>query len=311
GILAPGNALTAFNQQLHESDGYNMFQFSISALAVFSGSAYHTMEPLQRTCFVAGTMVHTAAGLVAIERIKAGDRVTSTDADTFETSDKAVVEAYVREATTLVRLAVGGELVSTTADHPFFVEGRGFVDAGELQAGDVLRGASGDSLSVESARHEALDEPVGVYNFQVEDFHTYHVGEAGVMVHNAGGDYAPRRPIKGVIKTEVHEDGSTTYTKIVKGREVSVTYSKEGYPDFSPYAHPEHSKPVTIENSGVRSTDFRRANSAVGLDSTPKGYTWHHMENGQMLLVERAVHSSKSGFPHTGGISLFGKEQGQ
>ena len=28
-----------------------------------------------------------------------------------------------------------------------------------------------------------------MYNFQVEDFHTYHVGTNGVLVHNAGKDY--------------------------------------------------------------------------------------------------------------------------
>ena len=30
-----------------------------------------------------------------------------------------------------------------------------------------------------------LEEPISVYNFQVEDFHTYHVGTNGVLVHNA------------------------------------------------------------------------------------------------------------------------------
>ena len=29
------------------------------------------------------------------------------------------------------------------------------------------------------------DKPVKVYNFQVEDFHTYHVGKNGVWVHNS------------------------------------------------------------------------------------------------------------------------------
>ena len=29
------------------------------------------------------------------------------------------------------------------------------------------------------------DKPVKVYNFQVEDFHTYHVGDCAVWVHNA------------------------------------------------------------------------------------------------------------------------------
>lgn len=29
------------------------------------------------------------------------------------------------------------------------------------------------------------EEPVKVYNFEVEDFHTYHVGEFRILVHNA------------------------------------------------------------------------------------------------------------------------------
>ena len=31
------------------------------------------------------------------------------------------------------------------------------------------------------------DKPVKVYNFQVEDFHTYHVSGLAILVHNAGG----------------------------------------------------------------------------------------------------------------------------
>ena len=29
-----------------------------------------------------------------------------------------------------------------------------------------------------------LESPVKVYNFEVEDFHTYYVGETEVLVHN-------------------------------------------------------------------------------------------------------------------------------
>ena len=41
---------------------------------------------------------------------------------------------------------------------------------------------------VEDRKVEILDEPVKVYNFQVDDFHTYHVGENGILVHNADYD---------------------------------------------------------------------------------------------------------------------------
>lgn len=38
------------------------------------------------SCFVAGTLVMAVAGMVAIEKIKSGDKVISTDLETFETA---------------------------------------------------------------------------------------------------------------------------------------------------------------------------------------------------------------------------------
>ena len=74
------------------------------------------------TCFVAGTMILTASGLVAIENIKAGDKVISTYPETMETSPKTVLETYIREVTTLVHLTVNGEEIVTTVDHPSYVK---------------------------------------------------------------------------------------------------------------------------------------------------------------------------------------------
>ena len=37
---------------------------------------------------------------------------------------------------------------------------------------------------VEWVQHEILEAPIHVYNFEVEEFHTYFVGECGVLVHN-------------------------------------------------------------------------------------------------------------------------------
>ena len=41
------------------------------------------------------------------------------------------------------------------------------------------------------------DDSVKVYNFQVEDYHTYHVSGLGVLVHNAG-DYSNLKDSKYV-----------------------------------------------------------------------------------------------------------------
>lgn len=85
---------------------------------------------------------------------------------------------------------INGEEIITTVDHPFYVNDRGFVNAGELAVGDELLDSNKNILLVENFDVELTDEPTTVYNFQVEDLHTYHVSGFCVLVHNAGDDYA-------------------------------------------------------------------------------------------------------------------------
>ena len=44
---------------------------------------------------------------------------------------------------------------------------------------------NGEDLIVEDYYMELTEEPISVYNFHVEDFHTYFVGDCVVWVHNA------------------------------------------------------------------------------------------------------------------------------
>lgn len=98
---------------------------------------------MPKTCFVAGTMILTVTGLVAIEHIKAGDKVISTNPETFETEEKKVVETYVRLARQFVHVTIGGEVIKTTADHPFYEKDVGFVSARELNIEDKLIDSNG------------------------------------------------------------------------------------------------------------------------------------------------------------------------
>jgi len=86
---------------------------------------------------------------------------------------------------------VNGEEIVTTVDHPFYVNSRGFVKAGELAIGYELLDVNGNVLLVEKFNVELTDEPTTVYNFQVDEFHTYHVSGFGVLVHNA--EYSPEK----------------------------------------------------------------------------------------------------------------------
>ena len=71
---------------LHQNGFYNAFQFSVSILAVASGGLTKGMQ--NPTCFIAGTPVLTANGLVAIENIKEGDTVLAMNALSGEISKK-------------------------------------------------------------------------------------------------------------------------------------------------------------------------------------------------------------------------------
>ena len=139
-------------------------------------------------CFVAGTLVTTEDGFKPIEEIEVGDRVLSENELTGEVAVKTVTETYVNETEELVHIGVNGETISSTPSHPFYVNKFGWTLAGSLRAGDVLVLSNGELVTVEWVQHEILESPIKVYNFEVEDFHTYFVGENGIFVHNGCGD---------------------------------------------------------------------------------------------------------------------------
>ena len=177
-----GGKIAALNTELHKSKAYNYFQLGVSAVAAFTGGMSKTMK-----CFVAGTLVLTANGLVAIENIKAGDMVYSADEkDPSKKDFRPVLETYVRKTEKLVHLTVNGKELVTTYDHPFYVVGQGFVNASALCIGSELLDRSGNHLLVEQIyREECSDKAKTVYNFKVNGFHTYFVSEDCVLVHNA------------------------------------------------------------------------------------------------------------------------------
>ena len=132
-------------------------------------------------CFVAGTLVTTEDGQEPIEEIEVGDKVLSEDETTGEVAVKTVTETYINETDELIHIGVNGETISATPTHPFYVDKLGWTLARSLRAGDVLVLSNGELVTVEWVQHEILENPIKVYNFEVEDFHTYFVGENGIL----------------------------------------------------------------------------------------------------------------------------------
>ena len=142
----------------------------------------------QGMCFVAGTPILMGDNtLKAIEQIKVGDLVVSRENKTNVTTTKRVTDTIKRQApATLVLTFANNEKIETTEEHPFYVEGKGFVKAGELGIGTSIVTRSGPSLRVLDV--EKKTTPTFVYNFTVEDFHTYFVGKNKLWVHNGDCD---------------------------------------------------------------------------------------------------------------------------
>ena len=135
------------------------------------------------------TLVSTEDGLRPIEEIQAGDYVWSENTETGKKELKKVLSVSVTETTTLVHVTTeNGTVINTTENHPFYVEGKGWCAAAELETGDVLRTEDGEQETVKSVQTEKLDKAVKVYNLEIEDSHTYYVSADRVLVHNACKD---------------------------------------------------------------------------------------------------------------------------
>ena len=193
-----------------------------------SAGFYALGQAAKNMCFVEGTMVLTAEGLVAIECIAVGDMVIATDLETGETAEKEVKNTFVNETEELAHVFVDNEEIVCTPGHKFYAPERGWTSAIKLRAGDKLQLVNGEYVTVEKVQHELLEEPVKIYNFEVEDFHTYYVGtDLQVLVHNnrkCGNSETVTPMEQGRIdeRTQIEADGRTHNNTVFRPTEEQV-----------------------------------------------------------------------------------------
>ncbi len=198
-------------------------------------SVHVASNAVESVCFVAGTQVLTDNVTENIEDIKVGEKVWATNPETGETELKGVVQTFINETDELVYVYADGEEIVTTPEHPFYVSNHGWIGAIDLRAGDKLVLVNGEFAVVEKVQHEILEQPIKVYNFEVEDFHTYYVGDTGVLVHNEciikenGVKIYSNYPKDHGNPAHLHVEGGGTPTKIgPQGLPV------KGYPALTP-----------------------------------------------------------------------------
>src|SRR5690606_37821264 len=95
-----------------------------------------------------------------------------------------VIKVYEKNTTELLHLQTSTGEIDTTSNHPFYVIGKGWVAAGDIEIGDEIYTLAGSTTTVLGLEYESFDEAIIVYNLEVEDFNSYFVGPPGVLVHN-------------------------------------------------------------------------------------------------------------------------------
>jgi len=161
-----------------------------------AGAVRNAIRAACALCFPAGTLVSTAHGEQAIQTLHVGDVVQAEDPATGKVAAEAVQAVIQDPVSPLVAVDLSdGSAITVTADHPFWVDagaqlaGAGWFAAGRLQAGDELRTATGAHVMVVGLRHSV--GYAAVYTLTVAKDHTFFVGSARVLVHNADGGCGP------------------------------------------------------------------------------------------------------------------------
>jgi hypothetical protein len=143
---------------------------------------------LTGSCFAPGTPLLTPTGHKAIEQFRPGDWLLSApEADPEAVPEPRQVEEVFTTEAHLVTVCVRGRAVHTTDEHPFWVFGKGWTAAKDLQPGDEFRSHDGERVGVDAVRETGATATV--YNLRIADYHTYFFGSLdwgfSVWAHNA------------------------------------------------------------------------------------------------------------------------------
>ncbi len=132
-------------------------------------------------CFLAGTKITMADGSVKnIQDIVVGDEIATYDSSRTKKLIKAkVVETFQHVVPGYI---VINDSIKVTPEHRFFIND-GWQMIGQAKVGDFMLNESGDYVRIQSI--EKVDKTVAVFNFHIENYHTYLAN--GIYVHNEKG----------------------------------------------------------------------------------------------------------------------------
>ncbi|PXW14305.1 intein/intein [Chryseobacterium sp. CBTAP 102] len=133
-------------------------------------------------CFISGTQVLTEDGYKNIEDIREGDLVWAYDEKTSDLKAKRVIKTYALNFSQIFKIYIGDEVIEATHEHPFFIGGK-WLNADQLKEGDYVTLYDNTTKRIDRINFISKGN-FNVYNFEVEDYHSYFVGKNKILVHN-------------------------------------------------------------------------------------------------------------------------------
>jgi RHS repeat-associated protein len=184
--------------------------------------------------FAAGTTVLMADGTTApIEDVHIGDLVWTTDPITGESSAQPVLNTITGTGDKHlidIRVLGSAEPIVATANHPVWVEGRGWTNAEDLSVGDRMRGASGGLLVIAAMHDEGWLSSQTVYNLSVATTHTFFVlsgaTDESVLTHNASSCSLPvaKGAWQHIMERHVNQTSQWAHKSVFDSKNKSKIY---------------------------------------------------------------------------------------
>jgi len=186
-----------------QSANYNTFTPSGSQIeylngkisgSIFSGSNQaHAFN-----CFIAGTQITTIVYIFNnkiynntknIEDIKVGEAIATYNENSGNIESGLVGDLQIREVESIIKLTFDdGNIINTTSEHPFYVEGKDWVTASNLVVGDICKTSYNTQTTISSIK--TINETTTVYNLlSVEPNHNFYANS--VLVHNKASNSVP------------------------------------------------------------------------------------------------------------------------
>ena len=103
----------------------------------------------------------------------------------YTDSPQQVTQLFTREADHYYQLQTEFETINVTAEHPLWVQGKGWTEVKDIKRADPIATKEGDVLVLSNTK---INEPIQVHNFSVADTPNYFVGQSGIWAHNVSCD---------------------------------------------------------------------------------------------------------------------------